>query len=151
MPTPSESAEGLIPQLRPHGHSSCPPDLIDRPAQWSRQVLGDIEHAIADVASSSNPHRWLEDRDGALSAPTVSEIGYDDVRGTQPREDSISVAAMTSSTVGSPQSADEEGQQEPSIEISKRSASALNQSFSDRHGILSSRVSNLIHFAQSVS
>lgn len=142
MPTPSESLEEPLPQLRPYGPSSCPPDSLDRPAQWSQQVLGDIEHAIADVATSSDLLRWSDQDDEVARLPDTAQAGRDGSQGMTPQEESSSVIEMSTPTIGSPEAAVDDQQRTPPALAFGTSASALNLSYSERHGVLNSRVGN---------
>ena len=145
MPTPRESTDELAPRLEPHLHSSCPPEPIDRPAQWSRQVLGDIEHAIADVASDVTA-TYPTQTTNLEPSPKSGLVSNHETSHHQPEAvDRSSIASLKDtnplSSAGSPQnlSYGEEVLAATTLSTHAR-ASPMRLPYSNRYGLYSPRV-----------
>ena len=141
MPTPRDSTEDLPPQLEPHVHTSCPPDPADRPSQWSRQLLGDIEHVIADVATATDSAR-RDDPAAEADTHVLDDCGDRPVnKGLTNKSPSRSTAELSP-----PPAADsariviDEEKQVTTTSATATMSSAVNLPLSERYGIASSRV-----------
>ena len=135
MPTPRDSVEELLPQIEPH--ASCPPD-----SQWSRQVLGDIEHAIADVTnvSSSSPQPLIDG--DSLHDPKALGDGPDS-RNVANSFTSSPNLELTPPPLSVGLLKEDLEEKSAASGFATNACSALDLSYSDRHGIVSPRVISL--------
>ena len=141
MPTPRDSTEERLSPLEPHPHISCPPESIDHPAQWSQQVLGDIESATVDATTSGDSAPDRDPIDGL--PPSAFDSCADGLETTRPSNRPISRSTVDSTfspLARSPCDISHEEQETAKVQAINEAPSALKLSYSDRYGIVSPRV-----------
>ena len=143
MPTPRDSTEELPLHLEPSSHSSCPPEFDDRPARWSQQVLGDMEHAIADVANHPESSRRIPGVTPSISGLNSRMVVYEDSRrekGIEHAQPDLTAEITPPLSAASPQSSNEDEKELARIPASTVASSPADLTFSTAYGIDSPRV-----------
>lgn len=137
--------EGSFP-LTSSTHTSCPPENIDRPGLWTEHVLGDLEYAIADVATRSNPSQTASgDNDEENISSMESCTEPPDARMPDRPVAEKATEEVQSAALESPQSTTEEQSEPAHIRTSGTLSSALDLPLSRRYGISSTRVLESLH------
>ena len=143
MPTPRDSTDELPLQLETTSHTSCPPELSDRPTQWSQQVLGDMEHAIADVANRPEQSRRIQTVAPDIANPELLAETYHNSTPEKmiehPAAD-LPADMIPSLIAASPQSFNDEEKEPERLRTTGAIPSPANLAYSISYGIESPRV-----------
>ena len=142
MPTPRDSTDDLSLPTEPSAHTSCPPETVGRPSQWSQQVSGDVQQAIVNADPQSGSSQRIQNSSASFTSPGPIANACDRVgAGRETIEDMTGYVESTPPRLpGSPRSMHEDEKDREPLCAAESVSSATDLTYSVTYGIPSCRV-----------